>query len=463
MQPRLHRQPLQLGRQVARFHAVQLRVPQAVGAAGKARVGVAQRFEGEPVVLADFVGRVDQHQRAARRRRQLGAQAGKTVRLLDLHRAAGFGERGVQQLVVGGVQFEQTHAVVFPQQRTRDHRRAGVGAQLFTAVEGAHQIDVGGQLRRQVGRRPELCDAARVLGILLRVAAVQRIAARTGVRVDVPVGFVLLVQVLEQFDQYEVLEDIGRVAGVKGVTVAEHGSPRVPAVFSERPPERLAVLAKPLFPLWKAPLQKGTFPLHSTVTLILWRAVCPAIRRHGRNPTKTGKNMPIYRLGEHTPQMQEGVWIADTATVIGDVHLGRNVNLWFGAILRGDNDPITIGDNTNVQDAAVLHTDDGVPLDIGANVTVGHKAMLHGCKVGEGSLIGINAVVLNRAVIGKHCLIGANSLIPEGKVIPDRSLVCGSPGRIIRELTDHEISKLQASADSYVNNALRYQEQLVEL
>ena len=173
--------------------------------------------------------------------------------------------------------------------------------------------------------------------------------------------------------------------------------------------------------------------------------------------------MPIYRLGEHTPQMQEGVWIADTATVIGDVHLGRNVNLWFGAILRGDNDPITIGDNTNVQDAAVLHTDDGVPLDIGANVTIGHKAMLHGCTVGEGSLIGINAVVLNRAVIGKHCLIGANSLIPEGKVIPDRSLVCGSPGRIIRELTDHEISTLQASADSYVNNALRYQEQLVEL
>ena len=103
------------------------------------------------------------------------------------------------------------------------------------------------------------------------------------------------------------------------------------------------------------------------------------------------------------------------------------------------------------------------PLDIGANVTIGHKAMLHGCTVGEGSLIGINAVVLNRAVIGKHCLIGANSLIPEGKVIPDRSLVCGSPGRIIRELTDHEISKLQASADNYVNNALRYQEQLVQL
>ena len=173
--------------------------------------------------------------------------------------------------------------------------------------------------------------------------------------------------------------------------------------------------------------------------------------------------MPIYRLGERTPQLQEGVWIADTATVIGDVRLGKNVNVWFGAILRGDNDPITIGENTNIQDGSVLHTDDGVPFDIGANVTVGHKVMLHGCTVGEGSLIGINAVVLNRAVIGKHCLIGANSLIPEGKVIPDRSLVCGSPGRIIRELTDHEIAKLKLSADNYVNNALRYQKQLVKL
>ncbi len=173
--------------------------------------------------------------------------------------------------------------------------------------------------------------------------------------------------------------------------------------------------------------------------------------------------MPIYRLGEHTPQMQDGVWIAETATVIGDVHLGRNANIWFGAILRGDNDPITIGDNTNVQDGAVLHTDDGVPLTIGADVTIGHKAMLHGCTVGEGSLIGINAVVLNNAVIGRNCLIGANSLIPEGKVIPDRSLVCGSPGRIIRELSDHEVAKLKASADNYVHNALRYQDKLVKL
>lgn len=173
--------------------------------------------------------------------------------------------------------------------------------------------------------------------------------------------------------------------------------------------------------------------------------------------------MPLYRLGDKHPSLGREVWIADNATVIGDVRLGDHTSIWWNAVLRGDNDPITIGANSNIQDGSVLHTDDGVPLDIGANVTVGHKVMLHGCTVGEGSLIGINAVVLNRAVIGKHCLIGANSLIPEGKVIPDRSLVCGSPGRIIRELTDHEISRLQASADGYVANALRYQEDLVKL
>ena len=170
--------------------------------------------------------------------------------------------------------------------------------------------------------------------------------------------------------------------------------------------------------------------------------------------------MPIYRLGEHTPQMQEGVWIADTATVIGDVHLGRNVNLWFGAILRGDNDPITIGDNTNVQDAAVLHTDDGVPLDIGANVTVGHLVMLHGCRIGDGSLIGIGSVLLNHAVIGKGCIVGANTLIPEGKVFPDYSLIIGSPGKVIRQLSDAEVERLAHSADHYVANWQRYRLEL---
>lgn len=166
--------------------------------------------------------------------------------------------------------------------------------------------------------------------------------------------------------------------------------------------------------------------------------------------------MSLYALDSRAPQLGEGCWVAENATVVGSVVLGRNVNVWFGATLRGDNDPITVGDNSNIQDGSILHTDDGVPLTIGANVTVGHMVMLHGCSIGEGSLIGINAVVLNRAVIGKHCLIGANTLIPEGKVIPDRSLVVGTPGRIIRELSDEEVANLERSAAGYVRNAARY-------
>ena len=166
--------------------------------------------------------------------------------------------------------------------------------------------------------------------------------------------------------------------------------------------------------------------------------------------------MPIYRLGEHSPQLQEGVWIADNATVIGDVHLGPNVNVWFGAILRGDNDPITIGENTNVQDAAVLHTDDGVPLDIGRDVTIGHKAMLHGCTIGAGSLIGMGATVLNGARIGRGCLIGAGALITEGKEIPDGSLVMGAPGKVVRLLDDAARAKLLQSAENYRANAARF-------
>ena len=171
----------------------------------------------------------------------------------------------------------------------------------------------------------------------------------------------------------------------------------------------------------------------------------------------------IYALEGNTPVIDPSAWVAAEATLIGKVVVEADASVWFGAVIRGDNVEIRVGAGSNVQENCVLHTDMGFPLTIGPNCTIGHKAMLHGCTVGEGSLIGINAVVLNRAVIGKHCLIGANSLIPEGKVIPDRSLVCGSPGRIIRELTEHEISKLQASADNYVNNALRYQEQLVQL
>lgn len=175
--------------------------------------------------------------------------------------------------------------------------------------------------------------------------------------------------------------------------------------------------------------------------------------------------MGIFQIGDKQPQLPpEGeYWIAPTATVIGDVILLKDASVWFGVVIRGDNDPITIGERSNVQDNSVLHTDEGVPLTIGADVTVGHKAMLHGCKVGDNSLIGIGATVLNRAVIGRNCIIGAHALIPEGKVIPDNSLVVGAPGRVIRELGEHEAMFLRASAAHYVMNWKRYPEGLKEL
>ena len=173
--------------------------------------------------------------------------------------------------------------------------------------------------------------------------------------------------------------------------------------------------------------------------------------------------MTIYSLGERRPEIHGDTWIAHNATVVGSVVLKQNASVWFNVVMRGDNEPITIGENSNVQDGAILHTDPGAPLNVGANVTVGHLAMLHGCTVGDGSLIGIKSVILNRAVIGKHCLIGANSLIPEGKVIPDRSMVMGSPGKIIRELTDEEVEKLQRAAQSYVANWQRFKRDMQPL
>jgi len=160
--------------------------------------------------------------------------------------------------------------------------------------------------------------------------------------------------------------------------------------------------------------------------------------------------MAVFALDSRVPVLGQGSWVAENATVIGNVVLGTQVSIWYGAVLRGDNDPITIGDNSNVQDGSVLHTDDGVPLTLGKNVTVGHMAMLHGCEVGDCSLIGINAIVLNNAKIGRNCLIGANALIPEGREIPDGSLVVGSPGRIIRQLTEDEIASLKDSAAHYI-------------
>ncbi|MGO1693706.1 MAG: gamma carbonic anhydrase family protein [Marinobacter sp.] len=165
----------------------------------------------------------------------------------------------------------------------------------------------------------------------------------------------------------------------------------------------------------------------------------------------------LYELDGVAPELQgDSQFVAENATVIGNVALHGKSSVWFNVVIRGDNERITIGPETNVQDGSVLHTDPGMPLTLGKGVTVGHKAMLHGCEVGDYSLIGINAVVLNGAKIGKYCLIGANTLIPEGMVIPDGSLVVGAPGKVKRELTKHQQKMLELSAAHYVHNASRY-------
>jgi len=169
----------------------------------------------------------------------------------------------------------------------------------------------------------------------------------------------------------------------------------------------------------------------------------------------------IYELGDRRVVLEgENHFIADNATLIGSVVLKDNASVWFNVVIRGDNDTITVGENSNVQDGSVLHTDEGVKLNIGRNVTVGHKVMLHGCDIGDNTLIGINAVVLNNARIGRNCIIGANALIPENKEIPDNSLVMGSPGRVIKEITDEQAAMLAHGADHYVENARRYRQQL---
>ena len=168
-----------------------------------------------------------------------------------------------------------------------------------------------------------------------------------------------------------------------------------------------------------------------------------------------------YRLGDLRVETHPQSWVAPTATLIGKVRLQAGANVWFGAVLRGDNELIDIGENSNVQDGTVMHTDMGWPLTLGKGVTVGHNAMLHGCTVGDYSLIGIGAVILNGARIGKHCIIGANALVPEGREIPDGSLVVGSPGKVVRELTPAQQQLLEASAAHYVHNAQRYARDLV--
>jgi carbonic anhydrase/acetyltransferase-like protein (isoleucine patch superfamily) len=168
--------------------------------------------------------------------------------------------------------------------------------------------------------------------------------------------------------------------------------------------------------------------------------------------------MTAYALGDRRPTLpaEDEYWIAPNAAVMGSVILKKNASVWWGATARGDTDTITIGENSNIQDGSVLHADYGVPLNIGANVTVGHLVMLHGCTIGDGSLIGIGSIILNGAKIGRNCLIGANCLITEGKEIPDNSVVMGAPGKVVREVSPEQARVLEASAHHYVENWKRY-------
>ncbi|MBY4898738.1 gamma carbonic anhydrase family protein [Cupriavidus sp. AU9028] len=170
--------------------------------------------------------------------------------------------------------------------------------------------------------------------------------------------------------------------------------------------------------------------------------------------------MALYQLGDTAPSIEADVYVAEEATVIGNVTLKSRASVWAGAVIRGDNEPIVVGQASNVQEGAVLHTDPGAPLTVGDGVTIGHQAMLHGCTVGDGSLIGIQAVVLNRAVIGKECLVGAGAIVTEGKVFPDRSLILGAPARVVRQLSDDDVANLRRNADTYAERQAVYRTDL---
>jgi len=166
--------------------------------------------------------------------------------------------------------------------------------------------------------------------------------------------------------------------------------------------------------------------------------------------------MAIYELDQVAPQLHDSAWVADSAQVMGQVTLAQDVSIWFGAVLRGDMDAICVGRGSNIQDGSVLHADRNMPLTVGENVTVGHQVMLHGCTIGDGSLIGIGAVVLNGAKIGRGCIVGAGALVTEGKEFPDGSMIIGSPARVVRELTAEQQAGLLASAAHYIENARRF-------
>lgn len=172
--------------------------------------------------------------------------------------------------------------------------------------------------------------------------------------------------------------------------------------------------------------------------------------------------MPVYALGESTPILPDNgrYWVAPDAQVMGKVRLGEDVSIWFGAVLRGDNALIDIGTGSNIQDGCICHTDADEPLAVGRNCTIGHRAILHACIIGDNTLVGMGATVLNRAVIGKNCLVGAHALVTEGKVFPDNSLIVGAPARVVRKLTEAEIERMRHSAERYVANAERFRQGL---
>jgi len=173
--------------------------------------------------------------------------------------------------------------------------------------------------------------------------------------------------------------------------------------------------------------------------------------------------MAIYQLGDDAPQIDPSAWVAESANLIGKVTLGAQSTVWFGVTIRGDNEPITIGAGSNVQEGTVMHTDMGYPLDIGSGVSIGHQAMLHGCTIGDGALIGIQAVIMNGAVIGRGCLVGAGALVTEGKHFADNTLIIGSPAKAVRTLTEMESARLRENAEGYVLRGVRYQTELQKI
>ena len=205
-------------------------------------------------------------------------------------------------------------------------------------------------------------------------------------------------------------------------------------------------------------ISRGQFAV--TMTELRISGISNGIAIMNKHVSRKQQSMAIFSLNEDRPKISETAFIAPNATVIGLVLIGDRVSVWPSAVIRGDKDFITIEDGSNVQDGAVIHVDRGHPMSIGKNVTVGHAAVLHGCTIGEGSLIGIHATVLNGVVVGKHSIVGAGSVIPEGKRFPDRSLILGVPGKVVRELTDEEVGLISNNADDYVARSRDYAKHL---